>query len=32
MHDITESDIGILPREGETVTLGFSSKDCFLVK
>jgi len=32
MHDITKNDVGILPKEGDTVTLGFSSKDCFLVK
>ncbi len=32
MHDITENDVGILPKEGETVNLGFSSRDCFLVK
>jgi iron(III) transport system ATP-binding protein len=32
MHDITKNDVGILPKEGETVTLGFSSRDCFLVK
>ena len=32
VHDITENDVGILPKEGDTVTLGFSSRDCFLVK
>lgn len=32
MHDITKNDVGILPKEGDTVTLGFSSRDCFLVK
>jgi ABC-type Fe3+/spermidine/putrescine transport system ATPase subunit len=31
-HDITENDVGILPREGDTVSLGFSSRDCFLIK
>jgi len=31
-HDITENDVGILPKEGDAVTLGFSSKDCLLVK
>jgi len=32
MHDITKKDVGILPKEGDTVALGFSSRDCFLVK
>jgi iron(III) transport system ATP-binding protein len=32
MHDITEDDLDLLPKEGDSITLGFSSKDCVLVK
>ncbi|NIS59903.1 MAG: ATP-binding cassette domain-containing protein [Proteobacteria bacterium] len=31
-HDISENDVGILPKEGDTVRLGFHSRDCLLVK
>ncbi|MBA7713421.1 Maltose/maltodextrin import ATP-binding protein MalK [subsurface metagenome] len=32
MHDIREDDIKFLPKEGDSISLGFTSKDCFLVK
>jgi len=32
IHDITERDIASLPKDGDGVTLGFSTEDCILIK
>lgn len=32
MHDITEKDIHLLPKEDDRVTVGFNPQDCIVVK